>query len=116
MVAASVQAVSDFLHEIKTGSRPFSTLAVWNALTPYIQWDSGEVVCSQRELARTASVTQSDVYRAFLRLIEMGALIQTGRGRYKVHPSLMWRGQLVRRDKTELVTPVLTLLDGGKEE
>ena len=116
MVAASVETVSDFLAEIRTSSRPFTTLAVWHALAPYIQWDTGDVVCSQRELARTAGVTQSDVYRAFSRLMEMGALIQTGRGCYKVHPSLMWRGQLACRDKQELQTPVLTLLDGGKEE
>jgi len=31
----------------------------------------------------------------------MGALIKQDRGRYKVHPALMWRGQLMRRGKLE---------------
>jgi hypothetical protein len=115
MVAASVEAVSEFLHEIKAGSRPFSTLAVWHALTPFVAWDTGEIVCSQRELARTAGVAVGDVHRALLRLVEMGAVIKQERGRYKVHPSLMWRGQLHHREQQELQTPVLTLLDGGKE-
>jgi hypothetical protein len=115
MVAASVEAVSDFLQEIRAGAFPFTTLAVWYALAPFVAWDTGEIVCSQRELAQTAGVQQPDAYRALMRLVEMGALLKIERGRYKVHPSLMWRGQLESRDKQELQTPVLTLLDGGKE-
>ena len=49
-------------------------------------------------------------------LVEMGALIKQDRGRYKVHPALMWRGQLMRRVKYEEGMPNLTLVDGGRED
>ncbi len=114
MVAASVETVSAFLHEVKAGGRPYTTLAVWMALAPYVKRDTGEVDCSQRQLAKTAGVTQSDVYKALDRLIEMGVLLKEKRGVYRVHPSVMWRGELAKRGQAEAGAPVLTLVEGGK--
>jgi DNA-binding IclR family transcriptional regulator len=116
MVAAQPQTVATFLHEVAAGSRGFATLRVWNALVAYVQMDSGELRCSQRQLARTAGVTQGDVYRALIRLCEIGAIMQTGRGKYKVHPSLMWKGELQLREKVAAKSPVLTLVEGGKSK
>jgi hypothetical protein len=75
-----------------------------------------ELTCKQQELAKTAGVTQGDVYRALLRLVAMGALVKNGRGRYKVHPSLMWRGELTARDAAEVKTHPFTVVEGGKAE
>jgi hypothetical protein len=59
MLAANVDTVSAFLHEVKTGGRPFSTLAVWYAMAPYVKRDTREITCSQRQLARTAVCERS---------------------------------------------------------
>src|SRR5690242_12769938 len=45
MVAASVETISTFLHEIRSGPRALSTLAVYLALAPYVRRDTGEVAC-----------------------------------------------------------------------
>ena len=111
MVAASAETVAAFLHEVASGPRSFSTLAVWYALAPYVRRDTGEILCSQRTLAKTAGVALGDVSRALNRLIEIGALLQEGRGKYRVHPSLMWKGMLAKREQAEIVTPKLSLVE-----
>jgi hypothetical protein len=35
---------------------------------------------------------------------------------YRVHPSVMWRGELAKREQLEKATPKLTVVDGGKAE
>jgi hypothetical protein len=116
MIAASAETVSAFLHEIAAGSRGFATLRVWHALAPYLERDTGRLTCSQRTLAKTAGVTQGDVYRALLRLTAMGALIQDGRGKYRIHPAVMWRGELATRQEAEGKTHPFTVVEGGKGE
>jgi hypothetical protein len=44
----------------------------------------------------------------------MGVLLRESRGRYRVHPAVMWKGELVKREKVAAVTPNLTLVEGGK--
>ena len=110
MIASRPETVSAFLQEIAAGPRAFTTLAVWYALAPYVRRDTAEVICTQRTLARTAGVALGDVSRALYRLVEMGALIQEGRGRYRVHPGLMWKGELKRRERAQSVTPALALV------
>ena len=114
MVASKPETVSAFLAEIAAGPRAFTTLAVWYALAPYVRRDTAEVICTQRTLARTAGVALGDVSRALLRLVEMGALIQEERGRYRVHPGLMWKGELAKRERVAATAPSLTLVGGGK--
>jgi DNA-binding MarR family transcriptional regulator len=113
MVTASQETVSAFLREIGQGPRAFATLAVWYALAPFVRRDTAEVVCTQRTLARTAGVSLGDVTRALSRLVAMGVLVKDGRGAYRVHPSVMWKGELVKRERTEAVMPKLQLV---KEE
>lgn len=114
MLASHVDTVTNFLHSVREGGRSYSTLAVFYAITPYIRRDSGEITCSQRTLAKTAGVTIGDVHRAITRLVELGVLVREAKGKYRVHPSVMWRGQLLQREKLEANAPTLTLLDGGR--
>ncbi len=116
MVAANVETISVFLHEIRAGARPYSTLAVWLAIAPYVRRDTGAVDCSQRQLAKTAGVAQSDVSRALERLVEIGVLLKERRGHYRVHPSVMWRGELAKRGQAEAGAPALTLVEGGRAD
>jgi len=44
----------------------------------------------------------------------MGVLLRESRGQYRVHPAVMWKGELAKREKVAAVTPDLTLVDGGK--
>jgi hypothetical protein len=110
MVASLAEQMKAFLKVIGEGPRPFSTLAVWNALLPYVRRDTGEILCSQRRLADTTGVDISDVSRGLRRLVEIGALIQEGRGRYRVHPSMMWKGELAKREEAEAAAPKLALV------
>jgi hypothetical protein len=114
MVTAQQDTIAAFLREVRRGSRAYATLAVWNALAPFIRRDTGEIICTQRTLASTAALSQGDVQRGLARLVEMGALLREERGRYRVHPRLMWKGELVGRERAEAVTPELRLVEGGK--
>jgi len=114
MVTASPETVAAFLRAVAEGSRGFATLRVWYALAPYVRRDTGEVICSQRSLARTAGVSIGDVQRAMARLVEMGALLREERGCYRVHPRLMWKGELAKRERAEAVMPELEVIPGGK--
>lgn len=105
MLASRPETLAAFLREIAEGPRGFSTLRVWLALAPYVRRDTGEVLCSQRTLGRTASASIGDVQRAMARLVEMGALLREGRGRYRVHPGLMWKGELEKRGRMEAAVP-----------
>lgn len=116
MVSASAETVAAFLHAVAAGPRGFSTLRVWNALAPYVRRDTAELTCTQRTLAQTAGVSRGDVQRALERLVEMGALLRDGRGQYRVHPAVMWRGELALRGQAEADAPMLTLIEGGKVE
>ena len=111
MVAAQQQLVADFLKAIRSGPRAYATLAVWHALTPFVRPDTGELLCTQQTLASTAAVKQSDVSRALARLVEIGALEQEGRGRYRIHPTLMWKGELAKREAAEKRTPPLRIVE-----
>jgi hypothetical protein len=113
MLAAKPELMAAFLQAIQSGPRAHATLATWLALAPYVRRDTGEVVCSQRTLAKTASITQADVFYALGRLVEIGALLREGRGQYRVHPSVIWKGELVKRERAEAVMPKLELV---KEE
>jgi hypothetical protein len=111
MVAASPEKVAAFLREIAAGPRGFATLRVWYALAPYVRRDTGEVLCTQRTLARTAGVSIGDVQRAMARLLEIGALTLESRGQYRVHPRLMWKGELAKREAAEKRAPPLRLIE-----
>jgi hypothetical protein len=114
MLAADVSTMSAFLEEVRACSKPFSTLAVWFAISAFIERDTGVLTCSQRQLARAAGMAVGDVSRALEQLVSMGALIREERGKYRVHPSVMWRGTLDRRGQAEETAPRLTLVEGGK--
>jgi hypothetical protein len=111
MLAAREDLMTAFMRAIRSGPRPFATLAVWHALAPFVRRDTGEIVCSQRRLARTAAITQGDVSRALERLVEIGALEQEGRGQYRIHPTLMWKGELAKREVAEKLAPALRLVE-----
>lgn len=116
MLAADLETMSAFLHRVKAGSRPYSTLAVWNILPAFLEWDTGALNASQRQLAKAAGVTPGDVSRAIDRLVELGVLIREEKGKYRVHPSAMWKGGLERRGHAEETTPRLTLVEGGRAD
>jgi predicted transcriptional regulator of viral defense system len=116
MIAASVETVSAFLHEVRSGSRALITLSVWNALGAYVRQDTGEIACTRRTVAKTAGVSFGDAQRAMTRLVEIGVLRKEARGRYVVNPSVMWKGQLSLREAAEAKTHPFTVLDGGKAE
>ena len=111
MLAAKPELMAAFLQAIQSGPRAHATLATWLALAPYVRRDTGEVLCSQRTLAKTAAITQADVFYGLGRLVEIGALLRDGRGAYRVHPSVMWKGELVKRERTEAVMPKLKRLE-----
>jgi DNA-binding IclR family transcriptional regulator len=54
-----------------------------------------------QELAKLAGTNEREVSRALSRLVELGALLRTGRGRYMIHPSAAWNGSLASREAAE---------------
>jgi hypothetical protein len=111
MIAAREDLMAAFMQAIRSGPRPFATLAVWHSIAPFVRRDTGEIVCSQRRLAKTAAVSSGDVSRALERLVEMGALERLERGQYRIHPLLMWKGELAKRAAAEKLAPPLRIVE-----
>jgi len=116
MFSAHAQTVTAFLNDVRESKQPFSVLAIWFAIAAHLELDTGVLTCSQRQLAKTAGMNVGDVHRALDILVGMGVLIREEKGRYRVHPSVMWRGQLVTRGQAEETTPTLTLVPGGRTD
>jgi len=116
MVAADAKTANAFIRGARASGQPFSVFAVWYAITAHVERDTGFLACSQRQLAKTAEMAVGDVHRAIDKLVDMGVLIREERGRYRVHPSIMWNGQLELRGKAEEQSPTLTLIPGGRSE
>src|SRR3954465_15597470 len=108
MFAANTQPITAFLNDVRESKQPFSVLAVWFAIAGHLELDTGVLTCSQRQLAKTAGMTVGEVHRALDILVAMGTLIREQKGRYRVHPSIMWRGQLSVRGEVEETAPKLT--------
>ena len=108
---------------IKDGPLPFQTLSVWNACISYIAYDrDGEIMAKQTQIAEAAGVEPTSTSKALSRLVEIGVLIRTGRGRYRVNPYVAWSGPLhARAIAAKEFQPVapgsrpsLVVMDGGK--
>jgi len=116
MLSANEQAINAFIEGARVSGQPFSVLAVWFALGAHLERDTGFLTCSQRQLAKTAGMAVGEVHRAIDKLVEMGVLLREEKGKYRVHPSSMWRGGLDRRGEAEETAPRLTLVEGGKAD
>jgi hypothetical protein len=86
------------LKRIVNGTRPGTTLAVWEAARSYAEWNTGQITASIQELAEASGAPAGEVYRALSQLVELGGLIRTGRGRYALNPDVAWTGTLVSRE------------------
>jgi predicted transcriptional regulator of viral defense system len=62
---------------------------------------TGEIEGTRQQLAEVAGKNPVEVTRALSRLVEIGALVRTERGRYIVHPSAAWNGSLTTREAAE---------------
>jgi len=104
---------------IKDGPLPLQTLMVWNACISFIAYDrDGEIAAKQAQIAEAADVTATNTSTALSRLVEIGVLIRTGRGRYKVNSHVAWSGPLHKRELAAkehqpLPGPLLVVMEGG---
>ena len=92
------------LRDIVSGQRPGVTLSVWEAVRLRAAWNTGEIEGSVAELAEDAGTVTNEVYRALSRLVEIGALVRTGRGRYSLNPKAAWLGSLTSRESAAELT------------
>ena len=106
---AVIKAISD-------GSKPLTTLKVWNSVISYIAYDrDGEIMASRNQIAEAAEVAPEHTTRALSQLVDIGALIRIARGRYKVNPFVAWSGPLHKREiATTGSKPVLVVVTGEK--
>ena len=85
------------LAKISRGPRPHATLRVWNAALAHAAPDTGALEASGTQLATFAGISPQAVSRALARLVEIGALIRTGPGRYALNPRLPARSPAASR-------------------
>jgi CRP-like cAMP-binding protein len=85
--------------KINEGPRPGVTLNVWMAVLGYTEYGTGEIQATRKQLALQAGTTAAEVSRALSRLVEIGALIRTDRGRYALNPAAAWSGSLASREQ-----------------
>ena len=111
------------MRAIKSGPRPNETLWVWNACIGYIAYDrDGEIMARQKQIAEAADISVTNTSTALSRLVDIGVLIRTGRGRYKVNAHAAWSGPLHKREiaakDQQPVTsrPMLKVIEGGMSE
>src|SRR3712207_156880 len=89
------------LKRILNGSRPATTLAVWEAARSYAEWNTGNIAATVQQLAEAAETSPGEIYRALSHLVELGALVRTAQGRYALNPAVAWSGTLVNRGSEE---------------
>jgi DNA-binding IclR family transcriptional regulator len=87
------------LAKIGRGPRPHATLRVWNAALAHVAADTGALEVSRTQLATGAGISPQAVSRALARLVEIGALIRTGPGRYALNPRPAWSGSLASHEQ-----------------
>ena len=111
------------LKAIKASPKPFETMAVWNAVISFIAYDrDGEVMATRSQIAEAAEISPEHTSRAMSRLVEIGVIVRTGRGRYKVNSHVAWSGPLHKREiaaKDHAPVPpppgpLLVVMEGGK--
>jgi hypothetical protein len=85
---------------------PLATRAVWHAVLSYAEWNTGQINVPVAVLAEATHMLPNEVYRALSTLVEFGAMVRTGRGRYALNPNAAWSGSLVERGgKAAELTP-----------
>ena len=99
MSDAAMLLIDYILAKISRGPRPHATLRVWNAALAHAAPDTGALDVSRTQLATVAGVIPQAVSRALARLVEIGALIRTDRGRYALNPRAAWSGSLASREQ-----------------
>jgi hypothetical protein len=100
-VMLSREQAREIQRRINAGPRPGTTLAVWMAALSYTAHGTGEIEATRQELAALAATNEDEVSRALSRLVKLGALLRTSRGRYMIHPSAAWSGSLASREAAE---------------
>lgn len=99
------------LKAINRSPKPATTLRIWNASITAIDYDTGTIAASASELAEIAEVPPAEARRALGVLVEIGALLRTARGRYRINPHVGWAGLQTSREALAGSTrPVLTLV------
>jgi DNA-binding IclR family transcriptional regulator len=96
------------LAKISRGPCPHATLRVWTAALAHVAPDTGALEASGTQLATFAGISPHAVSRALARLVEIGALIRTGPGRYALNPragSLASREQAAQKPGPHLGEP-----------
>jgi CRP-like cAMP-binding protein len=88
----------EILRRISAGERPGITATVWMAALSYAAHGTGEIEATRQQLAEIAGTNEREVSRALSRLVKLGGLLRTERGRYAVHPSAAWNGPLASRE------------------
>jgi DNA-binding IclR family transcriptional regulator len=101
----SQQRGLEILEAIAVGERSGVTVKIWMAAQLRAQWNTGEVNATVAELAHHANTVPNEAYRALSRLVEIGAIIRTGRGRYAINPHVAWNGSLTNREKAAELSP-----------
>ena len=112
------------LKAIMDGPKPLQTIAAWNACVSFIGYDrDGEIMATRTQIADAANLTPQNTSTAMTRLVEIGVLERTGRGRFKVNSHVAWSGPLHKRDlaaKEQVPVsppppgPLLVAMEGGK--
>jgi hypothetical protein len=100
-VMLSREQAREIQRRINAGPRPGVTLNVWLAALGYAAYGTGEIEATRQQLATQAGTNEREAGRALSRLVEIGALVRTDRGRYMVHPAAAWNGPLASREATE---------------
>jgi hypothetical protein len=97
-------APREIVRRIARGPRAGTTIVVWNIVLTYAEFGTGKIKASRQQIAEDAGTSVMSVSRAMNRLVEIGALVKEGHGRFVMNPHINWIGPLDERRKkaTEL--------------
>jgi CRP-like cAMP-binding protein len=95
------QQAREIVRRINAAPRPGTTLGVWIVALSYAAHRTGEIEATRQELAAQLGIDADEVSRALSRLVGLGALTRTARGRCMVHPAVAWSGSLADRAAAE---------------
>ena len=89
---------------IKAETRSLDTSTLWQVITTYLDWNTGEVMVDRKTLISDCEMDSSRISKSFKQLVDLGALYRRkktdGKFSYFVNPNVCWRGTEEARQKT----------------
>jgi len=117
-IMISPEQNSDVVDWLATNSkRPLNAVKLWSILFKYVHRETGQIMLSRQELADMLQILPRHVSTIMSELESINAIIKEKEGRgvtYYMNPNVGTHLSQEDREKAQVKSPALKVIDGGK--